>query len=81
MIELKAYDLRFLSRGMKKATPEVVLAVIDEKSLDTIGKWPWPRAKIGKLVDLLSKNGAKVIGFDVGFWEPDENNNLQFINQ
>lgn len=80
MVELKSYDLRFLSRGMKKATPEVVLAVIDEKSLDTIGKWPWPRSKFGNLIDCLSEDGAKVIGFDVGFFEPDENNRLSFLN-
>ena len=37
IIELKTYDLRFLSRGVKKPTSDVVLAVIDEKSLDTVG--------------------------------------------
>ncbi len=79
LIELKTYDLRLLSRGIKKTSPDVVLAVIDEKSLDTIGKWPWPRSKIGTLIDLLSQDGAKVIGFDIGFWEPDENTNLELI--
>jgi adenylate cyclase len=81
MVELKSFDLRFLSRGMKKGAPEVVLAVIDEKSLDTIGKWPWPRAEFGKLVDYLSEDGAKVIGFDVGFYEPDKNNRLELLNE
>jgi len=81
IIELKTYDLRCLSRGVVKPSPEVALAVIDEKSLDTIGKWPWPRARIAKLVDLVSQDGAKVISFDVGFWEPDENTNLRLIDQ
>jgi adenylate cyclase len=40
LIELKTYDLRFLSRGIKKPASEVVLAVIDEKSLDREGRWP-----------------------------------------
>ena len=79
LIELKTYDLRLLSRGIKKTSPDVVLAVIDEKSLDTIGKWPWPRSKIGTLIDLLSQDGVKVIGFDIAFLEPDENTNLELI--
>ncbi|MGB6382280.1 MAG: CHASE2 domain-containing protein, partial [Syntrophobacteria bacterium] len=49
MIELKTYDLRFLSRGQIEPTPAVVMALIDEKSLDTEGRWPWPRSKIAAL--------------------------------
>jgi len=81
MIELKTYDLRFLSRGQIEPTPAVVMALIDEKSLDTEGRWPWPRSKIATLVDILSEDGAKVIGFDIGFLEPDENSQLGFIDQ
>ena len=72
MIELKTYDLRFLSRGNLSPLPAAVLALIDEKSLDTDGRWPWPRSKIAHLVGILSRDGAKVVGFDVGFLEPDE---------
>ena len=81
MIELKTYDLRFLSRGIRDPSPTVVLAVIDEKSLNVEGRWPWPRSKIAKIVDILSEDGAKVIGFDIGFLEPDENSRLQLIQQ
>ncbi len=81
LIELKTYDLRFLSRGQHKASQSVVMAVIDEKSLDEEGRWPWPRSKIAALVDKLSRDGAKVIGFDIGFLEPDKNTYLKFVNQ
>jgi adenylate cyclase len=81
LVELKTLDLRFKSRGTVKPLDTVVHAVIDEKSLDEEGKWPWPRSKIARLVDYLSDDGAKVIGFDIGFLEPDENNNLAFINK
>lgn len=80
-IELKAYDLRFLSRKQHKPTHPIVLAVIDEKSLDAEGRWPWPRAKFAELVDDLSADGAKVIGFDIGFLEPDENSNLRLLTE
>src|SRR5215510_13831633 len=78
LIELKIYDLRLLSRGPLQPSPAVVLALIDEKSLDTEGRWPWPRSKLETLVDVLSNDGAKVIGFDIGFLEPDENSQLAF---
>ncbi len=81
IVELKTLDLRFKSRGVLQGTDAVALAVIDEKSLDEEGRWPWPRSKIARLVDYLSDDGAKVIGFDVGFLEPDVNNNISFIQQ
>ena len=78
-IELKSLDVRFLTRGPEPPGPFAVLATIDEKSLDEIGKWPWPRAKIGALIDRLSEEGARVIAMDIVFSEPDENNNLRFV--
>lgn len=81
IIELKTYDLRFMLRGTEKPLPNIALAVIDEKSLDTEGRWPWPRSKIAKMIDIISKDGAKVIGFDIGFLEPDENSSLKFIKK
>ena len=66
LIELKTYDLRFLSRGVQQPAPAVVLAMVDEKSLDREGRWPWPRSRMAALVDKLSADGAKVIAFDIG---------------
>ena len=81
MVELKTYDLRFLSRGAIGGSTAVALALVDEKSLSTEGRWPWPRSKIARLLDILSADGAKVVGFDIGFLEPDENSELGFITQ
>ena len=81
LIELKTYDLRMLSRDPVPPSPAVVLAVIDEKSLEREGRWPWPRSKIAALVDRLSRDGAKVIGFDIAFVEPEENSVRPFIEQ
>jgi adenylate cyclase len=70
-IELRTYDLRFQSRGAIPPAPEVVLAVVDEKSLDELGRWPWTRTRIAALIDALSRGGARVIAFDIGFLEPE----------
>lgn len=81
IVELKTYDLRFRSRGVKEPHPHIVAVVIDEKSLDQIGRWPWPRARIARIIDILDRDGAKVIAFDIGFIEPDENNNLLLVER
>jgi adenylate cyclase len=80
-VELKTYDLRFVSRGSRSPSPAVVMAVIDEKSLDAEGRWPWPRAKLAALVDTLSRAGARVIAFDIGFSEADENSQLAILDE
>lgn len=79
--ELRTYDLRFLSRGPLPTSSSIVLAMIDEKSLDSQGRWPWPRARFAELIERVSADGAKVIAFDVGFLEPDENSQLQLLDR
>jgi adenylate cyclase len=81
LIELKTYDLRVLSRGVRLPSSTVVMAAIDEKSLDAEGRWPWPRSRIAALMDTLSRDGARVIAFDIAFSEPDENSQLALIDQ
>jgi len=45
------------------------MALIDEKSLATKGRWPLPRSKIAALVDSLSQDKARVIGLDIEKWD------------
>jgi CHASE2 domain-containing sensor protein/nitrogen-specific signal transduction histidine kinase len=49
---------------------DVVLVTIDEQSLSTLGRWPWSRRMHAQLIERLQADGAKVIGFDVMFAEP-----------
>ncbi len=81
LMELKTIDLRFLSRGSIPSSGVVAMAMVDEKSLDAEGRWPWVRSKIAALIDTLTEDGAKVIAFDIGFLEPEENSGLQLIDQ
>ena len=80
LVELKTLDLRIASRGDLKTGGETVIAVIDEKSLSELGRWPWPRTTIAQMVRKLKKNGAKAVGFDIVFSEPDINSNLKTID-
>ncbi len=49
----------------------IVIVDIDEKSLQQVGQWPWPRSDVARLVDRLTAMGAVVVGFDIVFAEPD----------
>ncbi len=80
MVELKTLDLRIISRGNLAPGKETVIAVIDEKSVNELGRWPWPRTTIARMVDQLKAGGAKAIGFDIIFSEPDINTNLKTID-
>ena len=80
-IELNWLDLRFRARGPLVTGPAVVVAAIDEKSLAAEGRWPWPRSRIAALVDTLSRDGAKVIGFDVLFSESQDDGRLALIDE
>lgn len=79
MVELKAFDLHFLSRDKIQPGSDVVIVAIDEKSLDRFGRWPWPRKRIAELTDKLKKAGAKVVAFDIIFSEPDESSGINVI--
>lgn len=80
-MELKALDLRMISRGPLPTTGVVAIAAVDEKSLSEIGRWPWSRAVIAQLIEKLKEDGAKTVAFDVVFSEPDENASLKTIKE
>jgi len=44
---------------------------IDDESISRLGQWPWPRAKMARLVDSVANAKAAAIGFDVLFSETD----------
>ena len=52
--------------------PRIVIVDIDEKSVDQVGRWPWSRDVIARLIDKLNdKYFVKSVGLDVIFPEPD----------
>lgn len=65
----KSIDLRLLSRGPRRGSSNVALLTVDEKSVNTVGRWPWPREITAKAINNAIKLGAKVIAFDIVFSE------------
>ncbi|MEN6318352.1 MAG: CHASE2 domain-containing protein [Syntrophaceae bacterium] len=80
-MELKTLNLRMVSRGQLATGGEIVIAAVDEKSLSELGRWPWPRSTHAELVDRLKEYGAKAVGFDIVFAEPDANSSLKTIDE
>ena len=68
-VETSAYDL---GMNLTSATPDPDIAVIaiDDASINTLGRWPWPRDYHADLIRKLNQDGAKVVGFTVFVSEP-----------
>ncbi|NOZ86916.1 MAG: CHASE2 domain-containing protein [Deltaproteobacteria bacterium] len=64
-MEAKAIDLMFKARGKEPDHGQVAIVAIDEKSIEQLGKWPWPRHVQAQLLESIYKLGAKVVGFDI----------------
>ena len=69
-IDLKAQDARFKVRGESPPQAKLALLTIDDRSIEEVGRWPWSREKIAYVIDKMMSLGAKAIGFDIVFSEP-----------
>lgn len=64
-------DLKFKSRGHQKPKNKIVVLDIDSPALETLGRWPWHRDVMAFLIEKTFAAGAKVVGLDMIFSEPD----------
>ena len=72
-LERFIYDFR--ARRCQLFTPpptdKLVHLDIDDRSLESIGRWPWPRNVHAEIVDELRLAGCKIVGYDVIFPEAE----------
>jgi len=64
-------DSFFNFRGSTKASSDIAIIDIDEKSLKELGQWPWSRDKIARIVKNLTDAKMGILGFDMVFAESD----------
>ncbi len=77
-LELWSYDHRLLRTMPGTVDERIVIVDIDEKSLANIGRWPWSRNVVARMMDqLLDHYQVAVVGFDVVFAEPDTSSGLK----
>lgn len=79
-IHRKTIDFRFLNRGEFRGSPRVAILAIDDASIEREGRWPWPREKIGRLIENAVDAGAKIVAFDVVFSEADQNSSTRTLS-
>jgi eukaryotic-like serine/threonine-protein kinase len=77
-IERWAYDWG-LNATSAQSNQQIAVLVIDEKSLETVGRWPWSRHIHAQAIEKLTISGAKVIGHTAFFFEPQEDPGLAII--
>jgi adenylate cyclase len=70
-VEAQLLDLRFRLRSAAPPSDEIVLVLIDDQSIREIGRWPWSRAVIADALARLAAAGARTIGIDLLFAEPE----------
>jgi adenylate cyclase len=75
-LELKTLDARFRAlHDPARADTNILIIDVDNLSLEllrhTYGRFPWPRQAWAKMVQYVSLGGARAIGFDFAFPEPD----------
>ena len=68
------YDLSFRSRGVKEHDRRIIIAAIDEKTLQKVGRWPFERRNYTDFLTVVSQ--ANVVGFDIIMAEPSDDDTL-----
>jgi adenylate cyclase len=71
-LEFKLYDLKFRFRGARSPGKDVVIVAIDDDSLKAVGRWPWSREDMARLLTRMKDAGARIIALDIIFAEKEE---------
>jgi adenylate cyclase len=80
-VEFILYDEHFRLRGPRAPNPQIAIVAIDEHSLATVGRWPWSRAVLARLVQRLDEAGAASIAFDVLMNEPERSTEREVVER
>ena len=76
------YDTRLRATMPRTLDTRIVIVDVDDASLARQGQWPWARDKLARLTtELLNRQQAAVLGFDVMFVEPDRSSGLERLRQ
>jgi len=81
-LENWTYDARLNFTRPDTIDDRIVIVDIDETSLAEVGRWPWGRDKLARIVDnLFDHYEVDVVGFDIVFAEKDESSGLEKFEQ
>src|SRR4030043_65024 len=79
-IERRIYDKGIeYSSADYQGDDRIILIDIDDKSLTDLGPWPWPRHVIAEMIELLNREGAKLIGLNIPINKKEINEGLKEV--
>ena len=70
-IDLTAYD-HVMSQARATPSPDILVVGIDQRSLDALGPWPWPRSLHALLLERLAPMEPKSVLLDLFLDTPSE---------
>lgn len=80
-VESWLYDAWLKATAPQGLDDRIAILDIDEASLKSVGRWPWNRDVMTRLVEqLFDRYGVAAVGFDVVFAEPDTSSGLDHLN-
>ena len=80
-LDNRVRDFYFKFRGPQKASEDVVIIDIDERSIHALGQWPWERDKFAQVLRNLTDAEAGIIGLDIVFAEADKTSPKKFAQK
>jgi len=76
------YDTRLQLTMPRGVDERIVILDIDEKSLQEVARWPWPRDVMAGLIDkLFDKYQVEIVAFDVVFAEADYSSGIRALEK
>jgi len=68
-------NILFRLRGELDAPDDVLIVAIDDRSLQHLGRWPWPRPVMAEALDKISAGRPRAVGLDIMYAEPFADDN------
>src|SRR4030095_9266769 len=65
------FDIWQSAKPRDLSATDVRVVMIDDKSIEMLGPWQWPRYYLARLTEELAERKAKIIAFDILFAEHD----------
>lgn len=79
-LEFANYDFA-MERLARDPQQNIAIIAIDDKSIENLERWPWPRSLQAEMVTKLANSGARVIGSSIVLSEAQTHLGSQYIDQ
>jgi signal transduction histidine kinase/CHASE2 domain-containing sensor protein len=63
-------NVLFRLRGELEPPDDLLIVAIDDRSLQRVGRWPWPRSVMADVLNKISVERPRTVGLDIVYAEP-----------